>query len=132
MGCDVAVDTVADDSPYFLLAEESFFGAPILAWHDCSAPGTCDESVSLFGSFVSIGGVWKIRNSSSSGGADSCSLGLTDGSIEETEAGIRIEIRSYRGTLTVPTDDDCQPETAEARQDELTCESLEVIEATRL
>jgi len=129
--CDAPLDPVVDGYEYFQLEQTTLFGQPMLAWHDCDSATSCESDISLTGSFVTIDGEWRMRSSYSSGGTD-CLVGLNDGTIENTADGIRIEIRRYSGSFTVATEDDCQPELAEERMDELTCESLEVVEATSI
>lgn len=130
-GCESPGPPVVDGPTYFRLEQEMFFGQPILGWHDCPTPDTCEDSLSLTGSFVTIDGQWRMRSSFSSGGTE-CYAGMTDGTIESADGGIHIEIRRYSGMFTVATEDDCQPELAEENMDMLTCDELEIIDATRL
>lgn len=130
-GCNAAGAPVTDGATYFRLEQDTFFGQPLLGWHDCETPDTCDDSISLTGSFVTIDGEWRMRSSYSSGGTE-CLVGMTDGTITETADGVRIEIRRYNGTVTVPTEDDCMPEVAEENMSELQCDELEVMEAVQI
>lgn len=130
-GCEGPGAPVVDGPTYFQLEEETFLGQPILGWHDCETPDTCEDSISLAGSFVTIDGEWRMRTTFSSGGTE-CQVGMTDGTIGSTGEGIHIEIRRYSGMVPVATEDDCQPEVAEENMDMLTCDGLEVIDATEI
>ena len=130
-GCDGEGDAVEGETPFFSLEDESFFGVSVLTWYDCDSPDSCSETGFLNRSFTKEGGDWTSQVISSSGGID-CSLAITEGTISETDSGIRLEFRSYSGVLTVASDEACETDVAEERRDELECTGIEVLEATLL
>ncbi|MGH1340145.1 MAG: hypothetical protein ACRBN8_01240 [Nannocystales bacterium] len=131
MGCEGAGEAVEGDVLFFSLEDESFFGVSLLTWHDCESASSCNEEGALDRSFTKEGSEWTSKVIFASGDVD-CSLGLTEGTITETDAGIRLEFRSYEGVLTVASEEACETDVAEQRRDELDCTGIEVLEATLL
>jgi len=130
-------DTWTDEEitdPYFRLDAQSFFGEDIIAWSDCTGPnlGTCEDSMSFTESFVWKDGVWQQHMTMSYFSQGECTLSYRSAVLEETETGIQWEAVVKAGKVAVPTEDDCEPELAEEREDELTCESIDFYQAVRL
>lgn len=130
-GCGSEGDPVQGATAFFSFEDENFFGTTVLSWFSCDSAESCSDVGELDRSFIKEGGEWTSQVSYSGGGVD-CGVGLTEGTIEETDSGVRIEFRSYEGSFTLANEDECEPELAEDRRDELECTGLEVIEATLL
>lgn len=133
-GCDGPGQAVDGGTPYFELTEESFLGAQILGWHDCSAADSCDDTISLDKSFEDDGGEWIAKSVSAGGSAFSCSITLVEGTITDTEDGVSIEFRTYSGQLDLDaaSGEACETELADTRRSDLACERVEIFDGVRL
>ena len=120
---------------YFQLHHESFFGTPIIAFHDCTGEtaDTCDDAIELVWTFMKEFCFWEQHMTSSSfQDPDICNVSQRRGLIEETETGIAITVTHKSGAVTVTSEDECEPELADTHEDELTCTGQEYYEATLL
>ncbi|MBU1534828.1 hypothetical protein KKF84_05880 [Myxococcota bacterium] len=119
--------------PYFRLHAESFFGTPIIAWNECTGntDDTCDDSIDLMSTFTRIDGQWvQYMATSSFNGESICLVTLRRGILEETDTGVIWNVTTKTGTLTVETEEECDPDLAQSREDELECSDLERYEAS--
>jgi len=128
-GCDAQGPEVTDGDRYFQLKAEDFFGATILGYHTCTSPTDCEESSNLFRSFAKLDGQWRMETSTASTGDDvTCSLTSSIGSLTRTDTGVRIEIRTSRGEITLDGKE-CDTDLVDSNPEALSCEEYEVIEA---
>jgi hypothetical protein len=130
-GCSSDAAPVQGEAAYFSFEEETFFGIPLLTWFTCDSAESCSDVGELDRSFTKESGGWISQVIYASGGVE-CSVELIEGTIEETDSGVRLEFRSYEGSFTLASTDACETELAEDRRDELECAGIEVIEATLL
>lgn len=106
MTCDGDGADVMGETMFFSLELDDFLGATLLGWHDCSSADMCEEESSLLRSFIERGGEW-VAESSSAGGFDECVVMATDGTVEETPDGVRIEFRTSSATFMLGDDEEC-------------------------
>lgn len=128
-GCDTEGDPVEGEATFFSLEDENFFGVSVLTWHDCESAESCSDVGALDRSFTKEGGEWVSQVIYAAGGVD-CDVGITEGTIEETDSGVRIEFHTYSGVITVQSAEACETDLAEEHREELECTGIEVLEAT--
>ena len=128
MTCEGAGEAVQGETELFALELDNFFGATVLGWHDCTSATDCEEESDLFRSFVEEDGRWVLRSTFASG-IESCSGSIEEGSTVQTDDGVRIEIRSYSGTIDLEAGEECDTDLVDAHFGELDCTTIEVIEA---
>jgi hypothetical protein len=122
--------TITDGDKYFRLADEAFFGTPIVAHYDCTSPDACSDSMNLFKAATKDGNDWAIRITSSSGDKDSCSLGYTYIKLERVDdATIRFAGASHSFSGAVP---DCSTDEAEKRGKTMDCTNETVTVAKKV
>lgn len=117
------------------MRQENLMGTSLLGWYDCEneSPESCEDSMSLFETFVKHGGEWRLAMyASTMSGPDTCKLWGTDAVLEGTETGIKWVQVSINGEVEVASEEECDSDLAEERTDDLTCESMEQFEAERL
>lgn len=128
-GCDAEGPEVTDGDRYFQLKAEDFFGATILGYHACTSPTDCAESMNLFRSFAKFDGEWRTETSTASTSDDiTCLLTHSVGPLTKTDTGVRIEIRTSSGEITLEGKE-CDTDLVDSNSEALTCEEYEVIEA---
>jgi len=89
--------------------------------------------MSLFETFIKHGGEWRLTTYANiMSGPGLCKIWGTDAVLEGTEAGIKWVVVSSAGEVEVANEKECDPDLAEERTDDMTCESLEQFEAERL
>jgi hypothetical protein len=132
MDCNGAQTDVTDGDKFFSLKEESLLGTPFLSYRSCTGATTCDESASLFLSFIDEGDGWVREIKTSSGSGTSCSLSYIFGPLVETETGLSIETRTQSGSVMLGTGETCDTDLAEARKAELPCTGIEFLSADKL
>ena len=125
MTCDGAGEAV-EETEFFALELDNFFGASILGWHDCTSATSCEEAASLTRSFIREGGEWTLR-STFAAGFDTCEGTIEEGTVIETDEGVEIEIRSFTGSITLESGEECDTDVVDAHADELSCTTLEII-----
>lgn len=125
MTCDGAGEAV-EETEFFSLELDSFFGTSLLGWHDCTSATSCEEAASLTRSFIREGGEWSLRSTFASG-FEGCEGMIEEGTVVETDEGVEIEIRSYTGTIVLESGEECDTDLVDAHEDELSCTTLEVI-----
>ena len=134
---DCSADTWADEvisEPYFYLEAQTMFSMDVIAWMDCTGTtiDTCSDSPDLSKSFARKDGLWQQHMTVSSYAGGECFLNYRRAVLEKTDTGISWEGITKSGTVTVANEDECEPELAEQREDELECSSMSYFEAERL
>lgn len=127
MTCDGDGADVMGDTMFFSLEIDDVFGFEVLGWHDCSSADTCEDTSSLLRSFMESDGEW-VLESTQAGGIDDCQGSISEGSLEETADGVRIEIRTLSGLIELEDGEECGTDLVDAHRDELECTSLEIID----
>jgi len=132
MDCNSPGADVTDGDKFFKLTEESLFGTKILAYRSCTDANTCASDLSLFESFIDEGQGWMRQvKTSSSGGTDMCSLGLTEGPLVETDTGFTLDVKSSQGMITLSMGEMCDTDIVDAHRADLMCTGLEALVAER-
>ena len=131
--CDVQGAAVEED-PYFRLSAQDVFGYTVLVLDTCTSadPTSCTD-LGVFSSFNQQGGEWVQEMSVSSGGGSygPCLLTWMRGTLSEAAGTVTIERRTYSEEDTL-TEEECDPDTAEARGDSMPCTRYEVLAGARL
>lgn len=120
--------------PYLKFAEDEFLGQKYFKYDGCTdeAGTDCDGTGGLFsGFFEPIDDGWRGIVTTSSGSGGQCALGYFEQSAVLKGQQLVIEGNRYEDTVALP-DDQCEPDEAERRGDEMPCAEHERIEATRL
>ena len=125
MTCEGPGEAV-EETEFFALELDEFFGASLLGWHDCTSATACEESASLTRSFIEQGGEWTLRSTFASG-FEGCEGTIEEGTVVETEDGVEIEIRSFTGAIELASGEECDTDLVDAHADALECTTLEVI-----
>lgn len=121
------------DPPFVKFVMTNIFGRDVVEEVECSAATTCDESGGLFGKFFSedIPGGLRFQGYTSAGDGTNCTLGsYRSDAVLDASDGLRIESRTYSSAPMQGIV--CDPDTAKAMFSSLTCDSLEVMTATRV
>lgn len=127
------------DPPYIKFTREEFFGQKYFVYVDCNdAAGTdCEPSSGIFGLPYSDpipDGYEAEVYTSSGGGAVDCALGaIISTAIVDRSGGLTIDTRQYSTNVAGLSEDDCNPDEAQARQEagSLTCDTFEQLAALR-
>jgi len=122
----------SDDFTHFALTEGDLFGQSYLSFGECTSadPASC-QNLGIFSAYIRFGGAWTNELHSSSGGGDaSCFLGYVHGTMTKLDepGELRFETRVYNEEDDTLSEEECDPDTAEARGDDMPCELFEVVE----
>jgi hypothetical protein len=131
MDCTSPGTAVTDGDTFFKLTEESLFGTKILAYRSCTDATTCVSDLSLFESFIDEGKGWMRQVKTSSGSGMTCSLGLVEGPLVETETGFTLDTKSFNGEVTLIPDEKCDTDLVDSRRNDLACKGIESLVAER-
>jgi hypothetical protein len=126
-------DATIDFAPFVRFTKTDFLGAPLFQYDGCmdEAATDCSSLPGLFGEPQDDG--WLGRTSSSSGGGGfPCGLGLTRQTATLHGSALEIESTSSQGTVDGLSEEQCSPDEAEKRADELPCTEHSLVEATKL
>ncbi len=107
---------------------------PFYAYDGCTddAATECSSIGGLLGGFFEpIDGGWLGRSSFSSGGGGTCSLGVTRQTAILKGATPTIEATSHQDEVEGLSVDDCSPEEAERREDEMPCAEHQLVVTTK-
>lgn len=127
--CDTEGPAVTDDPPYFQIEAAELFGQEYYTFRECSSSSADDcTGFGFFGqSFTEpIDGGWRGEMTLSAYSGDICTLTYAHGQAVLVADTLEVEWRSYSGQVTLG-EDDCLDADAAERQDELGCESYDVM-----
>jgi hypothetical protein len=128
--CDAEGPEVTDGYAYFKLEMGEILGFPILELFSCTSDTECSDVNEFF--FSKMKGDWIMQVRSSYELNDECHLQETTGSLEGTDAGILIEVKSSSAVITPSGSEVCDPDLVEKYQEQMLCEEYEVIEGNIL
>jgi hypothetical protein len=128
-----------ESTPYFELKSTNFFGEKFLGFQECTGPDECEDGVSL--------GKWMFTEkrggqyfgqpfaSSSPGTANEdgmvpCLVSVAEATATPGGPEVKLEQRLYRGEVLVATREECEPDVAKERIEELTCDQYTVMIGT--
>lgn len=125
------------DPTHFRLAKEDFGSISYYGVGYCDSPDptSCADGGFFGGLFLSRSDGWYTEAYVSSGGTTSCSLSYSYVAatyVDGTADRLRVERRLYTDEIEGLTGEDCDPDAAQDRQDDLPCETQEVLEGTRV
>jgi hypothetical protein len=126
--CDAEGPDVTDGETHFKLETGDLFGFSILQYYPCSSATECEGISDFF--FSKLGGEWIIQVTSSYELNDECHLEETTGSLDGTELGVRIEVKSSQAVITPSGGEECDPDLVDKYQDQMQCTEYEVVEGT--
>ncbi len=114
----------------------SFFGISVIGWTGCLEPtdASCDADDNFLssGMFIKKDGVWQDYMTYSSYYDSTCNVGKETGYLDKENDIIFWDMINKKGEFTVANQDDCEPELADERENELTCESMEKYSAQKI
>jgi hypothetical protein len=127
--CEPGGETL-DDFSYFELREgDPFLGVASVELYECQDPTVCSDASTLY--FFRDGSTWGFERTFASGTADACSLGKSRAELSPSDAGVRVEIREWGGSVLLDAAEDCLEQDANDYLDTLQCD-LEVLEGAKL
>ncbi len=132
-GCTGTPQAVADAS-FMVLKSGDFFGQKTLEAYVCPALEGCGASEEDFATFTFVARTstgWLLEASASSHSGSSCSLSMNRQTLVSTDTGVAIETQTSFGTFEL-SEAQCEPEAAEARANDLTCNQKSTLQATKL
>ncbi len=130
MDCTSPGAAVTDGDAFFKLSEETVFGTKLLAYRSCTNATTCATDMSLFESFIDEGKGW-MRQIKTSSGTTSCSLGLVEGPLVETETGLTLDTKSSQGDVMLGANEKCDTDLVDTHRNDLMCTKIESLVAER-
>ena len=124
---------ITDGKPIIRFEKQSLLGSDFFQFERCDdAAGTGCSSAGLFAALsIPTDRGWDGQTSSSSGSGGRCVLSFRASQVTLEGDHLVFEETARDGELMIP-DAACEPETAEARQDELACSEHTVLEADRI
>lgn len=128
--CDAEGPEVTGGETHFKLEMGDLFGFPILQYFPCSSATEC-EDIANFG-FAELRGEWLIQTQSSYELGGECHLGETLGSLNGTDLGVSIEVKTSEGVVTPAGGEECDPDLVDKYHDQMVCKEYEVVEGTLL
>jgi hypothetical protein len=128
--CDAEGPDVTGGETHFKLEMGDLFGFPILQYFPCSSATECDGTAN-FG-FAKISGKWVIQTKYSYELGEECHLGEVNGTLDGTELGISIDVKTSEGVVTPAGGEECDPDLVDKYHDQLVCNEYEVVEGTLL
>jgi hypothetical protein len=131
MDCATPGADVTDGDKFFKLSEETLFGTKILAYRSCTDATTCASDLSLFESFIDEGKGWMRQVKTSSGSSTTCSLGLVEGPLVETETGFTLDTKTSKGEVMLVADEKCDTDLVDPHRTDLMCTGIESLVAER-
>lgn len=124
--CDVEGPEVTGGYDFFKLEMGDILGFPILEMFSCTSATECSDVNEFF--FSKMQGKWTMQVQSSYELSDECHLNDTAGSLEGTDQGVRIEVKSSSAVITPSGGEECDPDLVEKYQEQMVCEEYEVLE----
>lgn len=129
-------DETIEFAAFVKFSEQELFGQPFFAYDGCTdeTATECSSISGLLGGFFEpIDDGWLGRSSFSSGGGEStCLLGVTRQTAILKGSAMTIEATSHQDEVEGLSVDECSPEEAERREDDMPCSGHQLVEATKL
>lgn len=125
---------VTSGSPYVQLTKGDLFGTEYFAYSGCEdeAGTNCASIGGLFGGFFEpIDDGWMGRSSFASNSGLNCSLGISETTAILHGDRLVIDGSTYQDRIEI-TENQCTPQEAEKRGDQMPCTDHDRVEATRL
>jgi hypothetical protein len=126
--CDAEGPEVTGGETHFKLEKGDLMGFPILQYFPCTSATECEGASNFF--FTKLQGQWTMQQQSSYEFGGECHLGETIGSLNGTELGIAIEVKSSEAAITPSGGEECDPDLVEKYQEQMLCTEYEVVEGT--
>jgi len=128
--CDAEGPDVAGGETHFKLEMGDLMGFPILQYFPCTSATECDDISDFF--FTKMSGDWIMQVTSSYELNDECNLEDTNGSLEGTELGVSIEVKTSQAVITPSGGEECDPDLVDTYRDQMQCTEYEIVEGTLL
>jgi len=128
--CDAEGPDVTGGETHFKLETGDLMGFPILQYFPCTSATECEGAGDFF--FTKMQGDWIMQVQSSYELNDECHLEDTQGSLNGTELGVSIEVKTSQAAITPSGGEECDPELVDTYQDQMQCTEYEVVEGTLL
>jgi len=129
-------DETIEFAAFVKFAKMELFGQPFFAYDGCTDAGAaeCSSIGGLFGGFFEpIDNGWQGRSSFSAGGGElSCLLGLVDQTALLDGTRLTIEVSRFEEEVDGLTVDQCSPDEAEKRGEDMPCLDHSLIDTTKI